>query len=344
MAILILREMRQLWSRALPRALLALTIGFSVLFWLSQSPAPPPGRTDEPLLAVAALTDYRPVPAERETYDQTLALVEEAARGDPLSSDGTVPLYGAAGLLWQSFLLTQSGLLVLGSLVLGLGAFAPSDSPVSRQVGSTRLLIARAAALTLTCAVIFLLPKLILGCAAVLIQGPGALAAPVLFNPKAGPVLYHVSEGSYLVASASQLSLADRVTTLGWTFFSAGLYELLQIFVWSSLGLLLGSLVQRRFPIVALVAAWLGLSRSVLVPLNHLAPANFFFPLYQDALRDTLGSLDNRSGMLTAVWPLDHSLGLAVMLLSGLLLLSLYDLQLKGRLRLRRGGDEDALE
>lgn len=344
MTNLILREMRQLWSRGLTRALLALTIGFSVFFWLVQPLPPSPEKADGPLLAVSSLTDYQPVPTEREAYDQTLTLVEAAVRIDEDSRTGSLPLYGAAGLLYQSFQLTQSGLLILGSLVLGLAALPLKESPLLRQVGSTRLLIARAAALTISCALIFLLPKLILAAVAIRIQGPDSLAANVLFNPKAGPLLYHFSEGSYIAVSDSQLSLANRVTTLGLAFVSAGLYELFQLFVWSSLGLLLGSLVQRRFSVVAMVVTWVALARTTIMPFNHLAPAHFFFPLYQDALRDTLGSLDNRSGMLTGIWPLDHSLGLAVMLLSGLLLLYLYDLQLKGRLRLRRrGGDEDEL-
>ncbi|HSP00002.1 MAG TPA: hypothetical protein VLN90_00920 [Thioalkalivibrio sp.] len=342
MAALLKHEARRMFAKALPWGLFLVMAAFTLFFYWDYASQAAVGPLENLMADQPDLTTYRPSPQYMEDYDSTVALLGEASERNLADGSNSVILEGSAGLDYRLFQLTQSGLLILSSLALGLISSDFSESPTGRRIGSTRILTARSAVVVLSAALILLAPKLMAVGLAQLLHGGISLERMVPFNPKAGPALYHYLDATYFGSSEQRLILAQSLTSLRQIFLRAMLYELLQIFAWTSLGLMLGRLFIRKFPAMVLTAFFLFMAKSFSLPLDQFPPASFFFLIYQDALRDTLGSPDMIHGMVSSVYPQDYGLGLSVLLVSGVFFLYLADLQLKGRLRRKlRGGDDD---
>lgn len=346
---LVLYEFRQIWRHRLTWILLILMI-FTVLFLSARTPlsgqaAPDPYQTDFIQMDSAlADIDAAAAPDDIRALDAAKALMAQAAAEN--QSRGLILDGGASArpvsLSLDLLRFTQSGLLILVSLGMGLVFSGHRQSPALRRTSILGGIIARSLALTLSLAVIFLLPQLaVLGWASYGSPSPW-LDLSIPFNPRAGSALYRITAEGSVTLSGYRSITAASLTTLGKAYGLAFLYEVGQMFAWSALGLLLADLFSRRSMILAAVTLLLTGARSLRFPSGDHGFFGFLFFAYHDALRDTLGSFRMMRGLAREEAPFDYFLGLAVLLISGILILYLTQLRYQGKLRHRpRGGTDD---
>lgn len=304
-------------------------------------PSAAPASIEEPLLTAVTILDERfeAAPEERRALREVRELLEE-----PLTSNerrgydadpGVDP--GPAGQIWRLLELSQSGVLILLTLALGMSHARFPASPSFRRAGTTASLTARFAALLVVLLLLFEVPRLTAGLWLQLTTGAESLYRLIPWNPRAGISLLEVSDNQLAGWSAYRAVDAAGVVSLGAAFRLAVLYEAAQIFCWLSLGLLLGQYGRKALTLTGAALGLLLLKHPLLAPLA-LPFRSFAFISYHDALRDTTGSPLMMRGLVLLENPLDFTLGIAILLVSGILLLYLTDLRLKGRLTLKRKG------
>ena len=242
------------------------------------------------------------------------------------------------GFTYRLFQFTQSGFLILCALVLGLTFSGVQRGPVFRKVGTSGLLLARVLALTLTGCLVLLVPRLIASFLVLEFKGSGYLGLLLPFNPKAGLAVYQVDRLEVSVIFSNLLPFktvsATSLTTLATAFFSMYLYEVAQIFVWVSIGLLAGGMTRRKFLSFAIPSVSFLFFKISYPALSRFGAAGFLFPIYHDAIRDVIGNpFRIMIGLVYRESPAqDYFLALFVMLLTGLFALYLADLFEKRRL------------
>lgn len=251
------------------------------------------------------------------------------------------------GFTYRLFQFTQSGFLILSALILGLAFSGLTRGPLLRKAGTSTMFLARVLAVTLTGCLVLILPKLIASLVVLGLKGPGYPGLLLPFNPKPGPALYLVERFDGLMAFDLLLPYkmvsASSLTTLATAFFYMYLYEVAQIFLWVSIGLLAAGLTRRRFlgfAIPSLLFLFFKVSYPV---LSRFGVAGFLAPVYQDAIRDVIGSPLMALGLTYPVPPAqDYILALSVMVLTGLFAVYLADLFEKRRLfETDKWGDPD---
>ena len=274
-----------------------------------------------------------------------------AVAGEENAKNRNVPYLENAndftGFTYRLFQFTQSGLLILSALLLGLTFSQVPRGPVLRKVGTSDIFLARGVALTLTGCLILILPKLIVSWLVLTDKGPGYPGLLLPFNPKADMTLYLVDRMDGLVGFHRLLPFkavsATSLMTLARGFVYMYLYEAAQIFVWVSVGLLAAVMTRRKFLSLA-VPAMVFLFFKVSYPvLSRFGAAGFLFPVYQDAIRDVIGSPVMALGITPPV-PVaqDYILALSVMVLTGLSAVYLADRWEKRRLfETNKWGDPD---
>lgn len=241
------------------------------------------------------------------------------------------------------FHFSQSGLLVLAALMLGILSARIPEGPLLRKAGTWRILLGRIAALLVTALAVLILPRAAASLFMAFRHGWGDLDLIVPFNPRAGyPLNAEIqAETLTLIGAPLRAIRADSLIRLGPAFLLMYVYETAQLFLWLSLGLLFGSLSRRRFFAFGLPLSFLLLGQ-ITAPLLQSQLAGLMFPVYQDAVRDVLGSGSMLRGFMTSeIPPQDYTTGLAVMVISGLAALYLADLKGKSLHRTRRKGGAD---
>ena len=242
------------------------------------------------------------------------------------------------GFTYRLFQFTQSGFLILGALVLGLSFSRVQLGPVLRKVGTSELLLARVLALTLTGCLVLLVPRLIASFLVLAVKGSGYPGLLLPFNPKVGFAVYEVDRLENVVVFSRLLPFktisATSLTTLATAFFYMYVYEVAQIFLWISIGLLAGGMTRRKFLSFAIPSMSFLFFKISYPALSRFGPAGFLFPVYHDAVRDVIGDpFKIMLGLTYRQSPAqDYFLALFVMLLSGLFALYLADLVEKRRL------------
>lgn len=343
---LLIYESRRIIKSGLPWCLLAVMLGL-ILFAQADFPQRSPLRAQ--LSAQIGITPVYPLlsdrffiaPAHEEELKETIALLEQARERNQENRiiSGAVQSGDHAVFAYSLFLITQNGLLILGSFVLALAGSDFFMGPSLRLAGSFPLVLAKVLAISLTAALIFLLPK------AVVLWAGGAgetLNLVLPFNPRAGFPLYTSLDSAQISGYAGWRSIeAASLMTLRQAFSYLFAYEGLQILLWVSLGLLFGILIRRRY--FALAAAALFVLGQKSLDLSAVPFTDFLFLSYDDAVRDVLGSPLMVRGITEGLAPRDYALGLSVMFITSLAALWLADLACRRRFfQISRKGDEDA--
>lgn len=230
------------------------------------------------------------------------------------------------------FHFSQSGVLLLSALILSVMSPRMMAGPLYRKAGSWPILLSRITALMILGVIILILPRVVASFLMGVTHGFGSLELVIPFNPRAGVPLFldRGMEEAMLIRSHFSSIRVDSLIRLGPAFVLMYVYEIAQLFLWLSLGLLFSTLSSRYF-------FSLGIPLALMLPGRVLAPfltgqfAGLFFPVYQDAVRDVLGGSNMLTGtMLTETPPLDYTTGLLVMVISGLAALYFAGLTSKG--------------
>lgn len=356
MIALFIHEFRQIWRHSITWTLLILML-FTSLFFYVQMPQPskadPPAPTEND--DIFELIDYFTIldadfivaPDHLETFEASKTLIAESFKRNQDHQLVRSPekLADPAAITFKLLNFTQSGLLILASLAFGLLFSKQSKSPSKRKTSISRGLVAKSLALTLTLALVFIIPKLLAMFGTALIYDRQSLDLIIPFNPLAGAPLYQVHQGTAsdsIILTTYRSIISSSLISLGTAYALAFFYELSQIFVWTGLGLLLADLIPKKFLVLGTAALLLLTGRAFEFPNGDHGIFRFLFFSYTDALRDTLGSPFMMRGLTLNQAPFDYSLGVMVLLLTGILILYVTQLRYQGKLSFQgRGGEDD---
>lgn len=356
MIALFIHEFRQIWRHSITWTLFILMLLTSLFFYAqmpqpSQADPPAPTENDDFFELIDYFTildaDFIVAPDHMETFEASKTLIAESFQRNQDHQLVRSPekLAGPASITFKLLNFTQSGLLILASLSFGLLFSKQSKSPFKRKTSISRGIVAKSLALTITLALIFILPKLLAMLGTALVFGHQGLDLIIPFNPLAGAPLFEIHQGtasdSIILTTYRSISSSSLVS-LGTTYALAFFYELSQVFVWTGLGLLLGDLMIKKFLVMGTAALLLLTGRAFAFPNGDQGISRYLFSSYNDALRDTLGSPFMMRGLTLTQAPFDYFLGLMVLLLSGILILYLTQLRYQGKLSFQgRGGEDD---
>lgn len=241
------------------------------------------------------------------------------------------------------FHFSQSGLLILSALILGVMSARIPEGPLFRKTGSWQIIVSRITALVTAAVFILILPRVAASLIMGIRHGFGYLDLVIPFNPQSGFPLFLESamEPSSLIRTPFTSIRADSLIRLGAAFILMYAYEIAQLFLWLSIGLLLGAISRRNFISFGIPLSIMLLA-GIAAPLLQSQFSGLLFPVYQDAVRDVLGGSYMLTGyMITEAPPQDYTTGLAVMVISGLAALYLADLRQKSLHRSVRKGEPD---
>ena len=356
MIALFVNEFRQIWRYSITWTLLFLML-FTSLFFYAQMPEP--FNKDNPTLSegydnfepidyfTILDADFTVAPDYMETFNASKTLIAESFQRNQNNQLVRSPekLAGPASITYKLLSFTQSGLLILASLAFGLLFSKQSKSPSKRKTSISRGIIAKSLALTLTLALIFILPKLLAMLGTIIIYGRQGLDLIIPFNPLAGAPLFEVHQGTAsdsIILTTYRGIISSSLVSLGRIYAFAFFYELSQILVWTALGLLLADLMTKKFLVLGTAALLLLTGRAFAFPNGDQGIFRYLFFSYTDALRDTLGSPFMMRGLTINQAPFDYFLGMMVLLLTGILILYLTQLRYQGKLSFQgRGGEDD---
>ena len=353
MIALFIHEFRQIWRHSITWTLLILMLITSLFFYVqmpqpSQAGPPAPTENDDTFELIDYFTildaDFIVAPNHMETFEASKTLIAESFQRNQDHQLVRSPdkLAGPAAITFKLVNFTQSGLLILASLAFGLLFSQQSKSPFKRKTSISRGLVAKSLALTFTLALVFIIPKLLAMFGTALIYGRQGLDLIIPFNPLAGAPLYQGTASDSIILTTYRSIISSSLISLGTAYALAFFYELSQIFVWTGLGLLLADLMPKKFLVLGTAALLLLTGRAFAFPNGDYAIFRFLFFSYTDALRDTLGSPFMMRGLTLNQAPFDYSLGVMVLVLTGILILYLTQLRYQGKLSFQgRGGEDD---